>query len=445
MSTTVAVATTQVAGTLAIPDVSSKTPPAEPSPAFSLVRYQTISQPMDDLARTYFTKEYIASSPFEYLPRLCPYGLQNNDAMSASILAASFASLSLKVSEPKMMKMARIHYARALSQTNQALSSPERAVEDSTLAAVLLLGLFEAIVYSGQQSLDTWNQHALGAVELLRLRGTRQFDTPLGRQLFVHSSGNIRTSCAHTKTPVPERFLKVYENAKPHLDLDDPFLKMTPILDRIATLRSRIASLTDSERHEVLYEALDLDAATAKLGQKVPEEWRFTARHPGERSPISYKGMSFRYPSLLVLRYWNSLRTIRMFLNDVIWIQSSLALDRGPEPDDETDYEGLQRSASRKISSLVVEVLGSCGEYLEFSEDRFSISAKCLIWPLSVIAEISSTPPDARRFALDCLDRLGRGGRIPMSVAETDCPRVIRQRKRSQEQHMITALSVLPG
>ncbi|KAK2001371.1 hypothetical protein LX36DRAFT_653440 [Colletotrichum falcatum] len=416
---TVAVAATRAAGTLAVPGgVSPGPPPAEPFPEFNLVRYQTISQPLDDLARTYFMREYIASSPFEYLPRLCPYGLQNNDAMSASILAASFASLSLKVSDPRMMKLARIHYASALSQTNQALSSPKRAVEDGTLAAVLLLGLFEAIVYSGQQSLDSWNQHTLGTVELLRLRGTRQLDTPLGRQLFVHSSGNIRTSCAHSKTSVPQRFLKLYETASPYLDLDDPFLKMTPILDRVATLRSRIASLGDSERQDVLYEALDLDAATAKLGQEVPEEWRFTARPPGERAPMPYKGMSFRYPSLLVLRYWNSLRIIRMFLNDVVWIQSTLALDRGPDPDDETDYEGYQRSSSRKMSSLVVEVLGSCGDYLEFSEDRFSVSARCLIWPLSVIAEISSTPPDARRFALDCLDRLGRGARIPPPVAE---------------------------
>ncbi|GJC83797.1 hypothetical protein ColLi_06635 [Colletotrichum liriopes] len=379
---------------------------------------QLQNMPIDDLARTYFMTDYIASSPFEYLPKLCPYGLQNNDAMSASMLAASFASLSLKISDPKMMKQARIHYANALSQTNQALSSPKRAVEDGTLAAVLLLGLFEAIVYSGQQSLDSWNQHTLGAVELLRLRGTQQFETPLGRKLFVHSSGNIRTSCAHSKTPVPPRFLKLYENARPHLDLDDPFLKMTPILDRVATLRSRIADLEDSQRHEVLCEALDLDAATAKLGQEVPEEWRFVARLSGERAPMSYKGMSFRYPSLLVLRYWNSLRIIRMFLNDAIWIQSSLMLDRGPDPDDETDYEGLQRSANRKMSTLVVEVLGSCGEYLEFSEDRFSVAARCLIWPLSVIAEISLTPPDARRFALDCLDQLSRDGRIPQPVGE---------------------------
>ncbi|OHX00333.1 C6 zinc finger domain-containing protein [Colletotrichum incanum] len=317
-----------------------------------------------------------------------------------------------------MMKQARIHYADALSQTNQALSSPNRAVEDGTLAAVLLLGLFEAIVYSGQQSLDSWNQHTLGTVELLRLRGTRQFETPLGRKLFVHSSGNIRTSCAHSKTPVPPRFLKLYEDARPHLDLGDPFLKMTPILDRVATLRSRIADLEDSRRHEVLCEALDLDAATAKLGQEVPKEWRFMARLSGERAPMSYKGMSFRYPSLLVLRYWNSLRIIRMFLNDLIWIQSSLVLDRGPDPDDEMDYEGLQRSANRKISTLVVEVLGSCGEYLEFSEDRFSVAARCLIWPLSVVAEISLTPPDARRFALDCLDQLSRDGRIPQPVGE---------------------------
>ncbi|KAK6225296.1 C6 zinc finger transcription factor [Colletotrichum tabaci] len=419
-SVTTKIKTTQFVGSVTKPDdVSSKAPAAaKPTREHAVVRYRTLSQPLGDLARAYFMTDYITSSPFDYLPELCPYGLTGNNAMSASLLATSFASLSLKMSDPRMMKQARVQYASALSQTNQALSSPKLAVEDSTLAAVLLLGLFEAMVFSGQQSLDSWNLHTLGSIELLRLRGARQFETPLGRKLFFHLSSNIRTCCAHSKTPVPLRFLKIYEGARPYLDLGDPFLEMTDIVDRVATLRSRIAHLEDPQRHEILYEALGLDAATARLGQEVPEEWRFCARLPGERSPMSYKGMSFRYPSLRVLRYWNSLRMIRMFLNDVIWMQASLMLDRGPDPDDETDYEGLQRSANRKMSTLVVEVLGSCGEYLEFSEDRFSVAARCLIWPLSVIAELSLTPPDARLFALECLDQLSRDNRIPHLVAD---------------------------
>ncbi|OHF00038.1 C6 zinc finger protein [Colletotrichum orchidophilum] len=336
--------------------------------------------------------------------------------MSASILAASFASLSLKISDPKLMKQARVQYASALCQTNQALSSAKLAVENSTLAAVLLLGLFEAIVFSGQQSLDSWNQHTLGSVELLRLRGSRQFGTPLGRKLFVHSASNIRTSCAHSKTPVPARFIELFDDAQPYLDLNDPFLKITPILDRVATLRSRIAKLHDLERHEAIVEALDLDAATANLGREVAAEWRFTARSPDERAAMTYKGMSFCYPSLRALRYWNSLRVIRMFLNDLIWMQTSMILAQGSGSAN-TNYLAMRESATRKISSLVVEVLASCGDYLETTEDRFSVTARCLIWPLSVIAEISTTPPDARRFALDCLDRLRRGVHVPRSIA----------------------------
>ncbi|KXH41136.1 C6 zinc finger domain-containing protein [Colletotrichum simmondsii] len=390
---------------------SSSTPPSDGE----VVRYRTISSPIEDLARTYFMTDYIATSPFDYLPKLCPYGLTGNDAMSASILAASFASLSLKISDPKLMKQARVQYASALCQTNQALSSPKLAVEDSTLAAVLLLGLFEAIVFSGQQSMDSWNQHTLGSVELLRLRGSQQFETALGRKLFVHSANNIRTSCAHSKTPVPTRFIALYDDAQPYLDHSDPFLRVTPVLDRVAMLRSRIAYLEDSERHEVLVEALDLDAATAKLGQEVSAEWRFTARDPYEKAPMTYKGISFRYPSLRALRYWNSLRIIRMFLNDLIWMQASLILAQGPTSAS-VDYFAMQEAATRKMSTLVVEVLASCGEYLETTEDRFSVTARCLIWPLSVIAEISITPPDARRFALDCLGRLSRDGRIPRPI-----------------------------
>ncbi|KAI8291030.1 hypothetical protein K4K60_003500 [Colletotrichum sp. SAR11_57] len=346
-------------------------------------------------------------------------------------MAASFASLALKCSDGNLMKQARMHYAKALCQTNKCLSSTDLAVQDSTLAAVLLLGLFEAIVFTGQQSLDSWNAHTVGAVELLRLRGPKQLETPLGRTLFLHSSGNIRTSCAHTKRAVPPRLLQLFESAKPMLDLSDPFLMTAPIVDRVASLRSRIERVHDQNRRDLVWEALDLDIETLRVGQGVAEDWKFTARLPGQSSRLTYKGISLRYPSLRALRYWNALRIIRMFLNDLVWVQSSKILQQGPDLDDETDYEELQTSAKRNMSTLVVEVLASCGEYLEPAEERFSVSARCLIWPLSVIAEVSITPPDARQFATDCLERLGRDCRIPkaadmttslLSIKGADCP-----------------------
>ncbi|KAF6838658.1 C6 zinc finger transcription factor [Colletotrichum musicola] len=395
--------------------------------AAAVVRYRNVSQPLEDLARTYFMVDYIATSPFEYLPRLCPHGLNGNDALSAAILAASFASLSLKLFDNQMMKQARCYYARALCRTNQALGSAELAVQDGTLAAVLLLGLFEAIVFTGKQSLDSWNAHTIGAVELLRLRGPQQLRTPLGRQLFIHSSGNIRTSCAHTKNPVPPRLLSLYEDVRPQLDLHDPVSKLVPIVDQLASLRSRAERADDRHRRDLILEALTLDADTARMGQAVPEEWKFAARLPGERAPMTYKGISLRYPSLQALRYWNAVRIIRMFLNDLISAHSALILHQGPDLDDETDYDELQRSTARTMSTLVIEVLASCGEYLEPAEERFSVAARCLIWPLTVIAEASLTPPDARRFAVDCLDRLGRDCRIPQDADVTTWRRGVQE------------------
>ncbi|KAL0940264.1 C6 zinc finger transcription factor [Colletotrichum truncatum] len=392
---------------------------AEPPPDVAMVRYRNVSQSIEGLARTYFMADYISSSPFDYLPQLCPHGLNENNAMSAALSATSFAGLSLKLSDAKLMKQARTHYAMALYQTNQALSSAELAVRDSTLAAVLLLGLFEAMVFTGRQSIESWNAHTIGAVELLRLRGTQQLQTPLGRKLFVHASGNIRTSCAHTKTPVPARFLKLYEQARPYLDLGDPILQVAPIIDRVASLRARVAQANDQYKRELVMEALDLDADTVRLGQSVPEGWKFTARLPEESSPMTYKGISLRYPSLEAVRYWNGLRIVRMFLNDLIWNQSSLVLNQGPDLDDDTDYEELQISTSRNMSTLIIEVLASCGEYIEPSEQRFSVTARCLIWPLSVISEVSLTPPDARQFAIDCLSRLSEDCSLPKAIETT--------------------------
>ena len=95
---------------------------------------------------------YVPASPFDYLPEIyntIPSTVQ--DAVSSTVLAASFASLSVRVGSDEFMNRARIHYSEALVRTNAALASPNTAILDSSLLSVLLLGLYEAIAFSGRR------------------------------------------------------------------------------------------------------------------------------------------------------------------------------------------------------------------------------------------------------------------------------------------------------
>jgi hypothetical protein len=67
----------------------------------------------------------------------------NNPAINAAISALGLASLSNIEMAPGLMASARKEYATALRWTNSMLRDPTCSTADSTLAAVILLGMFE--------------------------------------------------------------------------------------------------------------------------------------------------------------------------------------------------------------------------------------------------------------------------------------------------------------
>jgi len=75
-------------------------------------------------------------------------------------------------------------YNRALRATQTALRDPKQSTEDSVLAAVLLLGMFENIT-AKQPSGGALGSHIAGAVQIVVARGQKQLKTRTGLQLFI--------------------------------------------------------------------------------------------------------------------------------------------------------------------------------------------------------------------------------------------------------------------
>lgn len=75
-------------------------------------------------------------------------------------------------------------YTHALNGTNMALRDPEAQKADTTLAAVLLLGLFENLT-AKQLGMSAWGSHIEGAIQLVKQRGRKQLRTRTGLLLFI--------------------------------------------------------------------------------------------------------------------------------------------------------------------------------------------------------------------------------------------------------------------
>lgn len=109
-----------------------------------------------------------ANSHLQHAFNACSMALLNNRASSRN----NFADQALN------------EYTQALKGTNVALRDPEAQKADSTLAAVILLGLFENIT-AKQLGMLAWGSHIEGAIQLVKSRGRKQLRTRLGLLLFI--------------------------------------------------------------------------------------------------------------------------------------------------------------------------------------------------------------------------------------------------------------------
>lgn len=75
-------------------------------------------------------------------------------------------------------------YTKALASTFTALKDPVLTKRDDTLAAILLLGLFENITAKSLGML-AWSSHIEGAIQLVKARGKQQLQSKIGLDLFI--------------------------------------------------------------------------------------------------------------------------------------------------------------------------------------------------------------------------------------------------------------------
>jgi hypothetical protein len=87
-------------------------------------------------------------------------------------------------------------YTKALSSTFAALKDPVTATADTTLAAILLLGLYENIS-ARQMGMLAWGSHIEGAIQLVKARGRSILSTQTGRWLFIA----VRTQMVRSLLP----------------------------------------------------------------------------------------------------------------------------------------------------------------------------------------------------------------------------------------------------
>ncbi|EWZ92749.1 hypothetical protein FOWG_05779 [Fusarium oxysporum f. sp. lycopersici MN25] len=324
-------------------------------------------------------------------------------------------------------------YTKALSATFSALKDPVLSKEDSTLAAVLLLGLFENIT-AKQLGMLAWGSHIEGAIQLVKSRDRKQMRTKTGLALFVATRTQMIIHTLTTGTP-PAMGVEwwITDSYKNRYGAECQRLNI-----RTAELRAEsnrlMASLARSpENIELLLDIIrrcqTLDQQHVAWANQLPEYFHYKAVAWEDNVPSGNYGMAEVFPGridayqdLWVVSVWNLMRCSRIILASLIvrcaaWVCAPVDYRTIPE------YATAARTCVDTITDIISSVPYQLGWFSSRREllERANLSAfGCgeedalkglpgyfLTWPLTCVQGQDYTTDAQRAWVKGRLEFIG--------------------------------------
>jgi hypothetical protein len=185
-----------------------------------------LNLPIKVLAFSYFINNYIPGTNFGYLSGVFKDSTITLDltALESATYATALAHLARERQDSRLMLYSRRSYADAIKDVKAVLKTKE-AGSINTIAAVLILSLFETIVLADQSSVESWNAHINGVISLFKCGGPKLLQTDIGRRLYIQLGDNVRTNSCQLPAPLPPSYVELHKVMWPHLS---KWLRRTP-------------------------------------------------------------------------------------------------------------------------------------------------------------------------------------------------------------------------
>ena len=293
-----------------------------------------------------------------------------DDNLLASMKAVGLAGYSHVAHAPQLIKDARQEYMKALRLTNLALRSPKDVKKDSTLLAIMILGIFETVTGCDQRSLNAWAEHINGAAALVKLRGLEQLRTPAGRRMFVQVTSGLLISCIQRRLPLPAHIIELRAEAAKYINTDETAWHVLDSMIAFADFRSKTRTGEINDPQVILSKALEIDGTLLELFSDVPLGWEYETVYTDADPDVVFNKSYHVYYDYWIAQLWNAMRTIRILLNEQIreillrGFSSKPPLFLGPE------YTAQLQISTDVLYELAADILASVPQHLGYVSKR---------------------------------------------------------------------------
>ncbi|KAF2144822.1 uncharacterized protein K452DRAFT_266962 [Aplosporella prunicola CBS 121167] len=279
---------------------------------------------IEELGSCFFYSNFCSGVTFAKDPAQATGGgmstCELDEHLLVSMQAVGLASLSNFTKNPTLPQQATKKYLAAIGLINKALQSPQQAKKDSTLLAVMAMGIFETVHGSDKQSLLAWKNHVSGAVALVKLRGHAQLNTLIGRRMFLQATASLLVCCLKQSTGVPASFLDLLDDAAVHpfVDTTTPIWRLRQVMVAFATLKARAANRSSTTPAQIVHEALELDARALAAIAQFPPDWACDRVVTDNDPHVVFFGYCLIYKDFWTAQIATAARAFRLLLQDTV-------------------------------------------------------------------------------------------------------------------------------
>lgn len=393
---------------------------------------------IEDQATCYFVANWVVDDVppsrghLDYLASVCRED-EADVGLLAAMKAVGLAGFAHANHAPSLLKSARYQYVQALKKTNAALESPVYVKKDSLLISIMVLSIFETATGCNPKSLDDWAEHVRGAAALLKLRGTEQLKTVRGRRMFIQVASSLMIICLQQDRPLPPFIAEWTVLLRNHTNSHEPALLAQEAMMQFVMFNAKVRDGSISDPQVIIARSLELDGIILSIfTSKLPSGWEYQKIYTTAKADCIYNGCYHMYFNSWISQIWNSMRTLRVMLNELIRETLLKAFSSKPPLLTGPEYVAQYQISTDVLYEMQDEILatvpqhlgyvssspnsdglsGTDGLLVPFSDrDNFPTTRLSgpyfLIWPLMFVGTMDIATEDVKKFVTTNLRNIG--------------------------------------
>jgi hypothetical protein len=253
-------------------------------------------QPLDDLGLNFFMSTYVCDDPavsqFHYLPKLYAKTGYANLSLRQSIIAIGLAGYAKTCHRQDVTDAATKYYVAAIRGINAAISDPEAAVQDATLASIIMAAMYEVLAVRRLANMKNCSNHLEGAIVVGLMSLAQKKATNVTKKLIATLVDTVIVNSWISHIPLPPRLTELKQQVGKPLCSSSLHGDFLDLIMEVLQFKEALHTKTYKTPMAIIKQALAIENKLETFAQNIPPHARYQAFKipPQSAGQLAYVG-----------------------------------------------------------------------------------------------------------------------------------------------------------